>query len=179
MASLLALRRVTGGLIRFNKLANPIRSASVAALRSFNTKVMTVYDEYDEDYEYWNINTDSDGTFDPLSARRSIDMNQDEKAMYLRMDMPGLSKKNVKISMEMESLSIKGECGKESAEDEKYGPGYSSRIYRPPTFHIPSNIYNTEQIQAKMKNGVLKVKIPKVPKHDNKDRKDVVQVKVD
>ncbi|XP_059639616.1 heat shock 22 kDa protein, mitochondrial-like [Cornus florida] len=100
--------------------------------------------------------------------------------MYLRMDMPGLSNKNVKISMEMESLSIKGKCGKDSMEDEKYGPDYPNRLYHPSSFRLPSNIYNIEHMQAKMKNGVSKVEIPKCPNTiTRRSRKDVVQVNVD
>lgn len=101
-------------------------------------------------------------------------MREDNNALYIRIEMPGLSKEDVKISVEQNTLIIRGEGGKdwEDEEEEEVGGGirYSSRLDLPPT------MYKVDEIKAEMKNGVLKVVVPKV-KED--ERKDVYQVTVE
>ncbi|XAR70452.1 hypothetical protein NMG60_11027305 [Bertholletia excelsa] len=101
--------------------------------------------------------------------RRGWNVREDNDALYLRIDMPGLDKDNVKVSVEQNTLIIRGEGEKESEEDE-YGPRYSSRI------DLPQNLYKIDQIKAEMKNGVLKVVVPKVKEEE---RNDVVQIRVE
>ncbi|KAB2018106.1 hypothetical protein ERO13_D08G189200v2 [Gossypium hirsutum] len=109
-----------------------------------------------------------------LSSRKGWDMREDNNALYIRIEMPGLSKEDVKISVEQNTLIIRGEGGKdwEGEEEEEEGGGrrYSSRLDLPPT------MYKVDEIKAEMKNGVLKVVVPKV-KED--ERKDVYQVTVE
>ena len=102
-------------------------------------------------------------------SRRGWDVKEDNEALHIRVDMPGLDKENMKISVEQNTLIIKGEGEKESKEGE-YGRRYSSRL------DLPMDLYKLDEIKAEMKNGVLKVRIPKVKEEE---RKDVFQVKVD
>ncbi|XP_071918120.1 small heat shock protein, chloroplastic-like [Coffea arabica] len=102
-------------------------------------------------------------------SRRGWDVREGEKALYIKMDMPGLDKENVKVTVEQNTLVIKGEGVKES-EEEEHGRRYSSRL------DLPPNLYKIEEVKAEMKNGVLKVIVPKV---EEEERKDAFQVKVD
>lgn len=102
-------------------------------------------------------------------SRRGWDVREDDKALYIKMDMPGLDKENVKVAVEQNTLSIRGEGEKES-EEEEYGRRYSSRL------DLPPNLYKLDEVKAEMKNGVLKVVVPRVKEEE---RKDVLQVKVD
>ena len=90
--------------------------------------------------------------------RRGWDVKEDESALYLRMDMPGLSKEDVKVSVEHNTLIIKGEAKHDDDDvDEESGQrSFSSRL------NLPSNIYKLDSIRATMNNGVLKLMIPKV-----------------
>ncbi|KAF8380489.1 hypothetical protein HHK36_027976 [Tetracentron sinense] len=97
------------------------------------------------------------------------DVKEDEEALYVRMDMPGLGKEDVKVLVEQNTLVIKGEGQKESEEEES-GRRYTSRL------DLPQNLYKLDQIKAEMKNGVLKVVVPKVKEEE---RKDVVQVPIE
>ncbi|KAK6262150.1 hypothetical protein QUC31_007966 [Theobroma cacao] len=101
--------------------------------------------------------------------RRSWDAKETEDALNLRIDMPGVGKEDVKVSVEQNTLIIKGEAAKES-EDEESGGKYTSRI------HLPEKIYKTDQIKAEMKNGVLKVVVPKI---QEEERSDVIQVQIE
>ncbi|XWS36949.1 hypothetical protein CRYUN_Cryun19dG0001700 [Craigia yunnanensis] len=100
--------------------------------------------------------------------RRSCDAKETQEALNLRIDMPGLGKEDVKVSVEQNTLIIKGEGAKEY-EDEDTAVRFTSRILLP-------KIYKTDQIKAEMKNGVLKVVVPKIKEGG---RNDVIQVQVD
>ncbi|KAJ4835557.1 hypothetical protein Tsubulata_049906 [Turnera subulata] len=101
-------------------------------------------------------------------SRRGIDVKEDENGVYVRMDMPGLGREDVKITVEQNTLVIRGEGPKEeSGEEEGGGRRYSSRL------DLPPNVFKLDEIKAEMKNGVLKLVVPKV-----EEKKDVIEVKV-
>uniref|UniRef100_A0A0A0L494 Mitochondrial small heat shock protein n=1 Tax=Cucumis sativus TaxID=3659 RepID=A0A0A0L494_CUCSA len=74
-------------------------------------------------------------------SRRGWDVKEDDNALYLRMDMPGLSKDDVRVSVEQNTLIIKGEGAKES-EDEEDRRRFSSRL------DLPANLYELNSIKA-------------------------------
>ena len=102
-------------------------------------------------------------------ARRGWDAREDENGLHLRVDMPGLGKEHVNVSVEQNALIIKGE-GEKELEDDEAGRRYSSRI------DLPEGVYRMDQIRAEMKNGVLKVTVPKVKEEE---RTDVLQVQIE
>jgi HSP20 family protein len=105
------------------------------------------------------------------TLRRGWNAKESEEALLLRVDMPGLVKEHVKVWAEQNSLVIKGEGEKEAGEDEGAAPArYSGRI------ELAPEVYRMDQIKAEMKNGVLKVVVPKVKEEQ---RRDVFQVNVE
>ncbi|KAI3691651.1 hypothetical protein L6452_31451 [Arctium lappa] len=116
------------------------------------------------------LNTMDQFTDNPfMSASRGVgfgpqkpwDANENKETLSLRFDMPGLDKDNVKISAEQNTLIIKAEV-----ENESEGV-YSSRI------DLPSNVYKVEEVKAEMKNGVLKITVPKVKTEERKDARQI------
>ncbi|XVE52298.1 hypothetical protein DITRI_Ditri02bG0111600 [Diplodiscus trichospermus] len=103
--------------------------------------------------------------------RRSWDAKETEDALNLRIDMPGLGKEDVKVSVEQNTLIIKGKSAKKS-EDEDSSGKYTNRI------NLPEKIYKMDQIKAEMKNGVgvLKVLVPKIKEEE---KSNVIQVQID
>ncbi|KAF9600496.1 hypothetical protein IFM89_009945 [Coptis chinensis] len=101
--------------------------------------------------------------------RRPWSSKDDNNALKFRMDMPGLGKEDVKVSVEANVLIIKGEGPEEADEDDEEVSGnyYTAKA------EFPANRFKLDQIKAEMKNGVLKVTVPKV------EAKNVVQVNVD
>lgn len=107
----------------------------------------------------------------PVASRihRGWDAKEKKDGLHLKLDMPGLGKENVKVSVKNNTLIIKGE-GQKEYEDDESGRRISSRI------DLPEKLYNINDIKAEMRNGVLKLFVPKLKE---KERTDVFQVKVD
>ncbi|KAJ4950376.1 hypothetical protein NE237_027208 [Protea cynaroides] len=101
--------------------------------------------------------------------RGGWDAKEDENALYVRVDMPGLGKEDVNVSVEQNTLIIKGEGDKEAGDAES-GRRYTSRI------DLPEKLFKIDQIKAEMKNGVLRVTVPKVKEEEGKD---VVHVQIE
>lgn len=90
-----------------------------------------------------------------------VDISEDEQAIYVSADMPGMSKEDVKVSLEDDILCISAERKQEEEEKKK---GYH-RIERTwgsmsRSFSVGENV-DPENIVASYDNGVLKVTIPK------------------
>ena len=94
---------------------------------------------------------------------------EDGDAVQLKVPMPGLGKEHVKVWADQDGLVIAGEDTGD--DDEEEGPArYSGCIA------LSWDAFKMDQIKAEMKDGVLKVTVPKIKVED---RKDVFQVKVE
>ena len=89
------------------------------------------------------------------------DVAEDKDNYYLKADLPGIKKEDVKISYSKGSLSISGERSQEKESKDKkfhriersYGKYYRS-------FNLPEQI-KEDKIKAEFKDGQLNVTIPK------------------
>lgn len=113
----------------------------------------------------------SRGTGDVVRGvpRKPWEAVEDKETLLLRVDMPGLGKEEVKVYAEENALVIKGESLSE-AELDGSKQKYSSRI------ELPPKVYKLDQIKAQMKNGVLKVAVPKFTEEEIKN---VINVKIE
>ena len=90
-----------------------------------------------------------------------VDIRETDKDLVIAVDLPGLEKKDVSLSLENNVLTIKGERKFEHEEHESYyrlerAYGVFSR-----TFTLPRNV-KANAVNANFKNGVLIVTLPKV-----------------
>ncbi|GFP88252.1 heat shock 22 kDa protein mitochondrial [Phtheirospermum japonicum] len=85
------------------------------------------------------------------------------------MDMPGLSKEDVKLTVEENTLIVKGKGKKEFGGKDGIGRSYSGKI------DLPEKLYRIKAITAEMKNGVLKAFVPKI---QDEERTDVFKVSI-
>lgn len=91
-----------------------------------------------------------------------VDIVEHEKEFKLYTDLPGLTKEDVKITLENNTLEISGErsSNRESGDDEQYR--YFERRFGSfaRRFKVPKNV-NSEKISASMKHGVLEITLEK------------------
>jgi len=90
-----------------------------------------------------------------------VDILESENDLVLKADVPGVDPKNIDISMENGTLTLKGERKFENSETHQ---GYH-RIERSygsfaRSFALPDTV-DVEKVKADFKNGVLTVTLPK------------------
>ena len=119
--------------------------------RSFNPFYMN--DLFDDDFlPVFTNRTDS---------MPAVNIREDEKNYVLELAIPGSDKKDLKIDVNEDILTVSSEIKKET-EDNKDGYkrkefSYSSFCR---SFFIPENV-NRENIDANYKDGVLAIALPK------------------
>lgn len=104
---------------------------------------------------------DDDEEYDNAVWMPLTDVSEDNDNFYLKADLPGIKKEDVKISFADGAISISGERSQEKETKDKkfhriersYGKYYRS-------FNIPTDI-KADKIKAEFKDGQLTVTIPK------------------
>jgi HSP20 family protein len=89
------------------------------------------------------------------------DVSEDENSLQISMELPGVESDDVRLSLENNILTIRGEKRQRSEED-------NERIHRfertygmfERTFALPNTV-DPDKIEARYENGVLLVRIPK------------------
>ncbi len=93
--------------------------------------------------------------------RPAVDIREDDNQFSIFADIPGVDPKDIEVTMEDGVLSIKGNRSNEHVEE---GNGFrrversAGSFYR--RFSLPDTA-NAEKIEAKSKDGVLKIVLPK------------------
>ncbi|MEI6691130.1 MAG: Hsp20/alpha crystallin family protein [Chlorobium sp.] len=91
-----------------------------------------------------------------------VDISEDDAAIFIEADMPGVKKEDIKVSIEDNVLSISAE---RSQNEEEKSKGFH-RIERTwgslsRSFTVGENV-DGDNIEATYDNGVLKIKVPKI-----------------
>jgi HSP20 family protein len=91
----------------------------------------------------------------------AVDIFETEKAMTLLADMPGVKGKDLSIDLHESVLTLSGEVAAPEAEDEadvfrEYRTGQYFREF------TLSEVIDQSKIQAELKDGVLRLTLPKV-----------------
>jgi len=98
----------------------------------------------------------------------AVNEKVDEKGYYLEVDLPGVEKENIEISVNEGILTISGERKlqkKEEKENYTRIESFFGRFER--SFKLPADA-DSENIEAKYENGVLKLFIPRRQKAEGK-----------
>jgi HSP20 family protein len=98
----------------------------------------------------------------------SIEISEADKAIEISAEMPGLERKDVEITIEDDTLTIRGEKKIEENQKDK-NVQHSERTYGVflRVLQLPPGI-DLSSVQATMSNGVLKITIPKPAKPEPK-----------
>ena len=90
-----------------------------------------------------------------------VDISEDKESLRIVAELPGLKPEDVKITLENNTLTIKGE--KKQASEEKsekvhrYERSYGSFVR---SFSLPNTI-DADRVQAGVEHGVLTITLPK------------------
>ena len=121
-----------------------------------------------------NISNDFDDMFrtlfhsdwkNPLNTKTNwkpeIDIKESDNLFQIKADIPGLTKKDIKISLKGDRLTISGERKKISdKENDHYHYRERSIGKFKRSFNLPESI-NKDKIQASFKNGILSIELEK------------------
>jgi HSP20 family protein len=114
-----------------------------------------------------------DDDFFPVQTTRTssmpaVNIREDEKNYALELAVPGIEKKDLKIDINEDVLSISSETKNESEENKD---GYKRKEFSYSSFcrsfYIPENV-NRDKIEANYKDGILTVGIPKQEEEKSK-----------
>ena len=102
------------------------------------------------------------------SSKPAVNIREDEKNYVLDLAIPGIDKKDLKIDMNEDVLTISSEIKNESEESKD---GYRRKEFSysafSRSFYVPENV-NREKIEANYKDGILSVSLPKQEEEKNK-----------
>jgi HSP20 family molecular chaperone IbpA len=99
-------------------------------------------------------------TKDRVVFTPAVDILEDANNLYIYADMPGADDKGVNITLENDVLTIEAQVGevtfdKHSTTYTEYGIGDYHRAF------TLNEAFERDRIEAKMKNGVLSIVLPK------------------
>jgi HSP20 family protein len=98
----------------------------------------------------------------------SVNIREDEKFYTLELAVPGMDKKDLKIDINEDVLTISSESKNESEESKD---GYKRKEFSYSSFcrsfYIPENV-TRDKIEANYKDGILTVGLPKQEEEKNK-----------
>ena len=122
------------------------------------------FDVADEFNRMWDENFQGRWAERERMWQPRVDVNDGKDAIYVTAEVPGLSQNDVKITIKDNQLVISGEKKSEVEREEdtyhccerRYG-----KFER--AFVIPSEV-DADKAEAKVKDGILSIKLPKVEK---------------
>ena len=102
------------------------------------------------------------------TLKPAVNIREDDKNYVLDFAIPGIDKKDLKIDMNEDVLTISSET-KNDSEESKAGYRRKEFSYKAfsRSFYIPENV-NREKIEANYKDGILTVVLPKQEEEKNK-----------
>ena len=114
---------------------------------------------------FYMSNLFDDDFFPVLQSRSSsmpaVNIREDEKNYILDLAVPGMDKKDLKIDINEDVLTISSESKHETEENRD---GYKRKEFSYSSFcrsfYIPENV-NRDNIEANYKDGILTVGLPK------------------
>lgn len=142
-------------------------------LVSFRHNIDRLFDDFVEDFGSMKL---SPWPFAKGSFLPSIDVSEDEKSIQVNAELPGMTEKDIEVTLHDNVLTLKGE---KKHEEEKKDQNYHCIERRYGSFHrsfpLPQEV-EIEKIDASFKNGILSIAIPK--KEGEKEKGKKIEIKI-
>ncbi len=123
--------------------------------RSLFEEIEDIFDRFFGEYEIEPLR-ERWGAFTP-----KLDFVEDEKEYRITAEIPGLEEKDIEVTMDENSITIKGEK-KEEKEEKAKNYYYRERRFGSfvRTLPLPEDV-DKDKVEAKFKNGLLTLRLPK------------------
>jgi HSP20 family protein len=100
-----------------------------------------------------------------------IDVEETDHDYIVTAEVPGMDEKNIELNLRENMLTISGEK-REERQDKKHGAAYAERFYGQFRRTIPFDLeVDEDKVDAKFRNGVLTITLPKSEKPEAKARR--------
>lgn len=131
---------------------------------SFPTGIDRMRDEFDRALQsFWSGNGDFGGLMPTTDWEPSVDISENDQALVVKVDLPGIKPEDVEINVTDDRLTIRGERKEESESQDKdtkvhrverrYGSFFRSIALPPGT--------KSDEVVAESDNGVITINLPK------------------
>ncbi|NTW59460.1 MAG: Hsp20/alpha crystallin family protein [Nitrospirae bacterium] len=142
-------------LIPFGKKNIEVRREEENPFAMMQREMNRVFDSFNRN---WGLGAfpEFTGSFMPR-----LDVTEDAKAFTVTAELPGMSEKEIDLSISGDTLTIRGEK-KEEREDKNKSYYYSERSYGTFMRSIPlPRQVETDKVSASFKKGLLMITLPK------------------
>jgi HSP20 family protein len=121
------------------------------------------------------------GRFPSLTASRadwgwpSVEVSETDREIRVAAELPGLEEKDVEVTLDDDVLTLRGE---RRAETEDKDRQFSERFYGHFERRIPLGTeVDEDKVEARFKNGVLTITMPKTERAQSKTRRIAINSK--
>ena len=152
--------------------SNPMLRSDDPFIRMHET-MDRLFDDFFNNTVGWSVGrqqADQPGALSLMTPQ--VDISETEEAYKLSVDLPGVDSKDIELSADEESLTIRAEKQREAKDSDDDGTRFHrversfGRFERMLTLPVDAD---TENISAKHTNGVLEISVPR--------RKDIEQTR--
>ena len=148
----------------------PVRRDKDHELSGLQGQINRIFDDFwSEPWGSWPTVVETPKDFNP-----SLDVKESKNGYVVGVELAGIDQKDIDLSFEDNTLTIKGEKKFESEKEEEEGKVFHSERYYGSFYRrLPfREEIDPEKINASFKDGVLKVNLEKVP-HDNETKRKI------
>jgi HSP20 family protein len=102
-------------------------------------------------------------------GRPNVEVSETDKEIRVNAELPGLEEKDVEVTLDDDVLTLRGE---KRAENEDKDRQFTERFYGHFERHIPLGTeIEEDKVEARFKNGVLTVTMPKTERAQSKTKR--------
>lgn len=154
-----------------NRPISKRENEEIHPVERFHREIDRMFDDFFTDFKLPSIFRHEKGeTFSPR-----VNVSEDDNTVDVSAELPGLSNKDIEVSLKENVLTIKGEKNVEK-EEKKKDYYHLERSYG--KFHravaLPAEV-EEDKVDASFKDGILKIRLPKTAKAQEKGR--MIEVK--
>jgi HSP20 family protein len=132
-----------------------VKFSPIKEIESFEKQMSRIFSDFPFKWDF------SGGSFSPR-----INVFEDEKNLNIEAEIPGMEKKDVKVMLHNDVLTISGERKRETKEEkENYFHLESCYGAFNRSINLPVEV-DSERVEAVFQNGLLKILLPKINPKD-------------